>query len=1144
MVENSCHSRHIADRFEIGDPQKDLLGRGSMGEVYRATDTHTGETVAVKALDPRVIARDPGILERFVREGEALRQLNHPNIVRMVAAVEEQDHHYLIMEFVAGGSLQDVLTAERPDRSAHEPRFALSGLPIPRVLEIALDLADALTRAHRLGIIHRDLKPANVLLAEDGTPRLTDFGIARMLESPRLTEAGVLVGTPDFISPEACEGQPIDERGDIWSFGVMLFEMLTGETPFAGDTLSAKFSAILTQPVPDLAQRRPDAPEALVDLIYRMLEKDRGQRIPSVRLVGAELEAILKGREAPAPLAPAPRKSRFATPTPDTARPRHNLPAQPTPFVGREAELSELARLLADPDVRLLTILGAGGMGKTRLALEAGAAELNSFEHGVYFVPLAPLESVEAIVPTVAEALSFSFYEGEEPIQQLLDYLREKSKLLIMDNFEHLLTSPEPGQGDGASVVTDVLQKAPRVKVLTTSRARLNVQGECLLHLAGMDFPKPLPQAGAETPEDPVLSLPKDAADYSAVKLFLQSARRMKPGFELAAGDLKYVARICRLVQGMPLGILLAAAWLTMLTPAEVAAEIEASLDFMETDLRDVPERQRSMRAVFDHSWNLLTTREQAVMQALSVFRGGFTRQAATEVTGASLRELRALVDRSLLGRDPTGRYGIHELLRQYLAEKLRQAATDEHSIRDAHATYFAAFLASREAPLRGMEQKQVLEEIRVEVENIRTAWDWTVTQGKVAEIEQSLATLARFCRLRGWYRDGEVLFSRAAQRLSGMHEDRARFLRGKLLLQQGRFANLLGRETDADRLLELSLAIFRELGARRDAAYALCLLGGCESLFGLPRRELCLEGLQLFRELGEQQGIALALHGLAWSACHGGEYADAKQSFQESLALFRQAGDLDGVQVSLHGLGYICWILGEYERGRELHLEMLRLCQETGSQGGIARALGDLGIDAYALRQYDKAHELLGQSLAIYRDIGNAMGMCDELGDLAELANALGNYAQAEQYVREAFRVLPEGEADFDRGSWEYRNLGHAACGLGNYADARKHLRRALELAVAAQMRARHLLTLVGVARVLAREGEKERALELLAVVMSHRHSWQMAKDQAAPLIAELEAELPPEVVAAAWERGRERDLDATVAELLHDLSETATGV
>jgi hypothetical protein len=265
------------------------------------------------------------------------------------------------------------------------------------------------------------------------------------------------------------------------------------------------------------------------------------------------------------------------------------------------------------------------------------------------------------------------------------------------------------------------------------------------------------------------------------------------------------------------------------------------------------------VRAVFDHSWQLLTTREQAVMQALSVFRGGFTRQAAREVTGATLRELRALVDKSLLQREPAGRHGIHELLRQYAADRLHRAETqaetpaEEHSIRDAHATYYAAFLAAREAALRGIDQKWVLAEIRAEVDNIRMAWDWAVTQGRIEEIEQSLATLARVCRIRGWYQEGEALFSRAAQRLSGSHDDHTRLLQGRLLLQQGRFANLFGNESEAGRLQEASLAIFRELDARRDVAYALCLLGGCESLYGSSRRELCRERLALFRELGDQ---------------------------------------------------------------------------------------------------------------------------------------------------------------------------------------------------------------------------------------------------------------------------------------------------
>jgi DNA-binding SARP family transcriptional activator/predicted ATPase len=349
-----------------------------------------------------------------------------------------------------------------------------------------------------------------------------------------------------------------------------------------------------------------------------------------------------------------------------SARPRHNLPAQSTPFVGREDELAEIAARLSNPECRLLTLVGPGGSGKTRLALEAAARQIQAplrrlpgaprmeplaagkgapgtgptpepsqrfpFEDGAFFVSLAPLRSVESIVPTVARAVGFSFYGAEvEARQQLLDYLRGKRMLLVLDNFEHLL--------GGVSLVTQVLESAPEVKILVTSRARLNVQAEHLFAVLGMYYPD----------RDAV----QDAARYSAVQLFLDCARRARLGFELTAGNVADVVDICRLVEGMPLGILLAAAWVGMLTPAEIVAEIRESLGFLETDLRDVPRRQRSVRAVFDHSWNLLTPRERSVMQALSVFRGGFTRQAARRVAGATLHELRALVDRSLLQRGP-----------------------------------------------------------------------------------------------------------------------------------------------------------------------------------------------------------------------------------------------------------------------------------------------------------------------------------------------------------------------------------------------------------------------------------------------------------------------------------------------------------
>ncbi len=307
----------IGGRYQQGE----LIGRGGMGDVFRGIDTVTGDAVAIKRLHPHVIQDSSSILDRFQREGQALRQLNHPNIVKMLAAIQENEYHYLVMEYIGGGSLRELIDREKK-------------MPIKHVLNIALDLADALTRAHRLNIIHRDLKPDNVLMKEDGTPCLTDFGVAHMGNRTRLTQTGSVIGTYAYLSPEACNGMELDERADIWSFGVMLFEMLTGRPPFHENSTPAVLTAILTKPTPDLTHLRDDIPPALAALIGHMLEKDRDRRISSVRVVGAELEALIRGLDTPLQgllgAGAEGRSRRFATPSEEhqaAAKPQtHGLP--------------------------------------------------------------------------------------------------------------------------------------------------------------------------------------------------------------------------------------------------------------------------------------------------------------------------------------------------------------------------------------------------------------------------------------------------------------------------------------------------------------------------------------------------------------------------------------------------------------------------------------------------------------------------------------------------------------------------------------------------------------------------------------------------------------------------------------------------
>ena len=267
----------IAGRYRI----EQQIGQGGIGQVFYGTDLQTNEPVAIKALKPHVVQQNPNILERFRREGEALKELDHPSIVKMLAAFEDEGKHYIVMEYVSGGSLSDLLKEQ-------------GKLPLERVLYIALDLCDALTRAHRLRIIHRDIKPANILLAPDGTPRLTDFGAARLEKMDQLTREGGVVGTVSYLSPEACKGEPTDARIDIWAFGILLFEMMTGKRPFDRPETLATVLAIVKEPLPDLMALWPEAPPKLVSLIYRMLEKDPEQRVASMRIVGAELEAVIE----------------------------------------------------------------------------------------------------------------------------------------------------------------------------------------------------------------------------------------------------------------------------------------------------------------------------------------------------------------------------------------------------------------------------------------------------------------------------------------------------------------------------------------------------------------------------------------------------------------------------------------------------------------------------------------------------------------------------------------------------------------------------------------------------------------------------------------------------------------------------------
>ena len=332
-----------------------------------------------------------------------------------------------------------------------------------------------------------------------------------------------------------------------------------------------------------------------------------------------------------------------------------HIPTQLTPFIGREAELAQLEDYLDDSTCRLVTLIGPGGVGKTRLAYQVAACKAEDFVWGVCSVPLTGVASSSSVLSTLARSLAFDFYGSTDQKTQLLDYLREKHLLLVVDNCEHIL--------DGMALLDEILTTAPSVKILATSRERLNVQGEWLFPVHGLQYPQHEHDAETES--------------YSAIQLFVQSALRGGPDFTL--DDVAAVVRICQLVEGLPLAIELAASWVHQMPVARIASHIERDLDFLSTNLRDVPERHRNIRALFEHSWRLLSAEEQAVLRKLSVFRGSFDAQATEHIVGATLQILSALAEKSLVRASPSGRYDLHELLRQFAEEKLREA--DEFAV-------------------------------------------------------------------------------------------------------------------------------------------------------------------------------------------------------------------------------------------------------------------------------------------------------------------------------------------------------------------------------------------------------------------------------------------------------------------------------
>ena len=626
---------------------------------------------------------------------------------------------------------------------------------------------------------------------------------------------------------------------------------------------------------------------------------------------------------------------------------RKPLPSYNTPFVGRQKEVAEIESLLTDANCRLLTLVGPGGIGKTRLAIDA--AQRFALPDGVPFVPLQPLASPDFVVPAIADAVNFQFYGSADPRRQLIDYLRDQSLLLVLDNFEHLL--------DAAALLSEILADAPGVRMLVTSRERLNLVEEWVLDVEGLAYPS----SESET----------DLESYGAVELFVQHARRVKASFALTNDHLPAIIRICRLVEGIPLGIELAATWVRSLSCAAIADEIEQSLDILETPARNVEPRHRTMRAAFEPSWKRLSEGEREGFMRLSVFRGGCTREAAEEVAAASLHTLTSLVDKSLLQVDADGRYNIHELLRQYGEEQLSASAEKAAQTRDRHCHYYALFLEQRLPRLNGSGIKAALAEIDLELENVRAAWAWALRQRKANEIETALPSLDLFYDVRARYHEGEQAYAQAAAVFSdGSPESTA--IKAKLQARQGAFCHDLGLTDKSSALLKASVEVLRRTEAYSELAATLHRLG---VLYEMIASDLSVassyyhESITIYEKLGDRLRMARVLQSLTYCFGIQGALERAIQCGRECLALFEQLGSLDGISGAYRALGVTLYVMGEYEQCKQYCEKSLTIDRETGSVTGVVFSSGMIAAANCALSEYAPARRAVLEGLQKYLD-------------------------------------------------------------------------------------------------------------------------------------------------------------------------------
>jgi serine/threonine protein kinase/tetratricopeptide (TPR) repeat protein len=976
----------IGGRYEIDS----LIGQGGMGDVFRGKDIQTGETVAIKSLRMAAVVNDSEMVQRFRREGDVLRRLNHPNIVKMLGTVEDGDQHYIIMEYVRGGSLQNLMR--------QQPQ-----MPLSQILKIGLELADALSRAHHLKIIHRDLKPANVLIAEDGTPRLTDFGLAQIGDAPSLTQSGMLMGTYGYLSPEACKGLILDERADIWAMGVLIYEMLTGQMPFEANNVAAILMAVQSRPTPRVNLLRPDSPEKLNDLIYQMLAKERDERVSSIRQVGAALESLVKRLDtdervairplAPiSPDAPTPKAqplgdlsiAQTIAPSPIPVSPPRGI--TPPPFsapsrlnhilVGRDDLIREYKpRLMVGEN---LAIVGLPGVGKTAfvVALLYDSEVLRHFSDGILWVGLGRDPDILSRLGDWCLSLGMSSNDltdlrtVESRAQAIRSAIGERRMLLVIDDVW--------AAGDAAAFRVG----GPNCTYIVTSRS---------------------PEVAFEFGDEGVLTVPElsQANGLTLLEWFVPEIVKSKPHEAL---------ELVQAAGGLPLAIMLMGKYLRKKTrdgqPRRITtvidqlrnSEARLRLEQQQSPLERLsslpPGMALSLVAVISVSDEALDDEARKTLRALSVFPpkpNTFSEEAALVVCGGSIGSFDALADAGLMESMSPGRYAFHQTITDYARASLKDDAPYQRL-----AAFFIEFAAENGENYTTLDiEKDNL------IASLEAAENWQMREALV----QGINIFYPFLDSRGLYDLAAVHLKRAEAIARGDGEQRGLDM---ILLNLGLIAEKRLDYDEAERKLQESLTLARDGGHLPTELDALLGLGEValhQSDWGLAE-QYHQDALELARQVGDRKRASILLSQSGVGPFYEQFYDVADERWGEGLREAEAIGYLPGRCRILSQLGGLEITRRNFDKADNYLTDGLKLAYKLGHREMIIRFLHNLGGLKIDREQHREAEEHLLEALELAREIGDLFAIQHSLTNLAEVANNREHYFQAEIYIQQCLEL------------------------------------------------------------------------------------------------------------------------------------------